>query len=248
MQTDQRDPDQSLLNRALTLYRTEGPGSLLKGAHDFAKYDVWKPVRTRITGFADRHGLVGPDEVYPVDYYLKRKRNPWRTEANHVGEVLNDQFAPRSVIDFGCAVGAHLEPFHEAGIEVRGVEGSKKAIEHAVIPQRKIVHHDLREKYDASRTYDLALSIEVAEHIPEKFSDTYVSTICEAGDVVVITAAPPGQGGTHHVNEQPPTYWIDKFEERGHTYDDELTESLSNSFEVDNSDWVKNNLLVFKNG
>ena len=77
----------------------------------------------------------------------------------------------------------------------------------------------------------MVISLEVAEHIPEKFADHFVRTlITMAKKAVVITAAPPGQGGTDHVNEQPYEYWIDRFNLAGASYSRELTEAFRNEW------------------
>jgi len=246
MSADKKNSDQSILGKALYVYKKEGFKSLLLRARDFVAYDLWKPVRTQIMGLGDRYKIVGPDTIYKSEYYAKRRKDPWRSEANQIGEVLGSHFEPKSVIDFGCAIGAHLEPFNESGITVQGIEGNEKAIEQAVIPKGLITKHDLREPYEPSKKYDLAISIEVAEHIPSEFDDIYVNTICNSAKRVVITAAPPGQGGTHHINEQPKEYWVKKFDSQGFSLDQKTTEQLANKFEVSNSTWVEENLLVFE--
>lgn len=197
---------------------------------------------------ADTYGLIGPDEIYDEDYYAKRKKDPWRSDAHAVAEAIERTFDPESVIDFGCAIGAHLEPFHERGVVVRGVEGNSSAIEHAVIPEGEIKKHDLREPYETPQDYDLAICIEVAEHLPEKFADTLVDSLTSASETVVMTAAPPGQYGTHHVNLQPRDYWIQKFEERGFTVDERAGDELRSEIEVEETDWVNDNLFVFRKG
>lgn len=246
MNMKSKDSDQNLIEKGIEIYQTEGIMSLFARSGDFVYYDLWRPIRTQIMQFGDKHGFLGPDEIYKTQYYAKRIEDPWRSEANQIGIVLMNYFEPESVIDFGCAVGAHLEPFHKNNIAVQGVEGNKKGIEYAVIPKKYISHHDLRKPFDSNRKYDLAISIEVAEHIPQQFDDVYVNSICASASNIVITAAPPGQGGTHHVNEQPNEYWIDKFERRGFSYRENANKELAAQFEVSNSTWVEENLLIFK--
>jgi hypothetical protein len=68
---------------------------------------------------------------------------------------------------------------------------------------------------DLGRKFDLALSLEVAEHLEPQFANVIVDTLTRHADAIIFGAALPMQGGTHHVNEQWPNYWIRKFEERG---------------------------------
>lgn len=246
MNNNRDQSDKKTIQRAIEIYQKEGIRSLASSARDFVHYDIFKPIKTYIMGIGDQYQLIGPDEIYSDSFYEKRRQDPWRSEANHVGNVLYRMFEPQSVIDFGCAVGSHLEPFYKRGVEVQGVEAHEAAIENAVIPQEHILQHDLREPFEVSKKYDLAISIEVAEHIPERFSDTFVSTISKSSNTIVLTAAQPGQGGDHHVNEQPKSYWVQKFEKRGFIHDEEQAKTLAQLLEVEHSDWVKDNLLLFK--
>ena len=80
--------------------------------------------------------------------------------------------------------------------------------------------------------YDLGLSIEVAEHIDEKYADPFVDGLCAAADLIIFSAAMPYQEGDHHVNCQYPSYWIRKFESRGYYADDRIRLSLWNDDSV----------------
>lgn len=208
-------------------------------------YLTFKRSLSRIYAIGDQYMIIGPDRIYDEEYYEKRKMDPWRTDAHCVAEAINDRFCPKSVIDFGCAIGAHLELFQENGVEVKGVEGNKSAIEHSIIPSESIDHCDLRKPYKTDQKYDLVLCFEVAEHIPEKYVNEFLDSLTEAGDDVIMTAATPGQGGTHHVNEQPREYWISKFDERGFEYDESEVEALKGSIEVTETTWITENLFVF---
>lgn len=201
--------------------------------------------------YADHIGIIGPDEIYSAEYYKKRREDPWRADAHSIARGLNDEFNPESIIDFGCAIGAHLEPFYNSGIDVRGVEGSSSALEYAVIPTEFIDQHDLREPYGTSKNFDLVISFEVAEHIPEQYADNFVDTLTDAGDLIIMTAAEPGQAGTHHVNNQPRKYWIEKLEKRGFIHDEGSVSRLQETVDVEKTHWVLENLFVFqknKNG
>lgn len=202
--------------------------------------------KTAIFGIADSLRLIGPDSIYSDDYYSKRQEDPFRSDARSVANSLLQQFEPNSVIDFGCAIGAHLEVFHEKVVEIKGVEGNSDAFEYAVIPEKYLEEHDLRDPYDVQKSYDLAISFEVAEHLPERFADTLVDTLSKSSDIVVMTAAPPGQEGKHHINTQPKEYWRLKFDSRGMYYDKDGTEELRELIEVEQTTWIPNNLMVFR--
>jgi hypothetical protein len=63
--------------------------------------------------------------------------------------------------------------------------------------------------------FDLVQSLEVAEHLPERSADNFISFLCSLGPVVLFSAAIPFQGGTNHINEQWPEYWARLFLKHG---------------------------------
>jgi SAM-dependent methyltransferase len=117
-----------------------------------------------------------------------------------------------SVIDVGCGVGTWLSVFQEHGVkDVLGIEGRWVPKEHLVIPEDLFMNHDLNEQLVLNRTFDLALCLEVAEHIPEYRAQLFVDSLTSLAPVVLFSAAIPGQGGKGHVNEQWPDYWASLF-------------------------------------
>jgi hypothetical protein len=208
-------------------------------------YRSYRRLRDQLLRTADEIGIVGPDTIYPDNYYKKRQQDPWRSESNHIGTVLLEKFDPDSVIDFGCAIGAYLEPFHEQGIDIQGVDGSSAALDHAVVPQDVLTKHDLREPFSPDQAYELAICIEVAEHLPKSSADTLIEMLCNSAEIIVFTAAPPGQHGEHHVNLQPAEYWIEKFERHGKTLRRDHVETLRERLTVTEMNWVEENLFVF---
>jgi len=205
-----------------------------------------KTVAIRAEEIGDRLGVIGPNQIYTDEYYSKRKQGPFRSESHNIVDTLYQQFQPNSVIDFGCAIGTYLERFEELGVKIRGVEGNSAAFRHAVVPNDRLEQHDLRHPYEPDDYYDLVLSVEVAEHIPERYAGTFANTLAKSGETVVLTAAPPGQGGTHHVNEKPPEYWICLFEDYGMEYDRDATNELKDAIVVDSLHHVAKNIMVFK--
>ena len=90
--------------------------------------------------------------------------------------------------------------------------------------------------------------MEVAEHLPAMVADRYVDLLTHLSQVIVFTAAPPGQGGDDHVNEQPPSYWISKFQQRGFGYAEELSRRWRESWEAvgDVEGLYHRNLMIFR--
>jgi len=120
------------------------------------------------------------------------------------------------VVDFGCAEGLWLRAWRDAGVEETfGLDGDYVDRERLLIPPDSFRAVDLSRPIDLGRRFDLVESLEVAEHLPEASARSFVETLTRHGDLVLFSAAPPGQGGRHHVNEQPYAYWRDLFAERG---------------------------------
>lgn len=135
--------------------------------------------------------------------------------ANALGPLLAELFKPASVIDVGCGEGWWAKAFQDAGVEtVAGVDGHDGA--HAVVPYRQV---DLGQPFtgdDDMARFDLAVCLEVAEHLAPERAEGFVSDLCVLAPVVAFSAAIPGQGGVGHLNEQPPQYWADLFEACGY--------------------------------
>ena len=141
-----------------------------------------------------------------------------------LGYVLN-RFHPKSVLDLGCGTGRTLDHFLAQGLDAQGTEGSSKGISLARHPER-IRQHDLERPLDLGRRFDLLWCFEVAEHIRPAKADVLLDTIARHSDLVVLSAARPGQGGDGHFNEQPPEYWIERMQRRGYELLREETEAL----------------------
>ena len=124
-----------------------------------------------------------------------------------------------SVIDYGCATGIWLSECKRLGAStVLGLDGNwvdRRLIE---IESGEFREHDLGvAKFIPKRKYDLALCIEVAEHIPEVMGERLIESITEASDMVLFSAAVCGQGGTGHISERPQHYWAEQVAIRGYS-------------------------------
>jgi len=158
------------------------------------------------------------ENTYKGGFFKNRHRLSWR--APIVGEALVKTFdleAGQSVVDVGCAIGDYVKWFDDNGYEGWGIEGSAAAEEFMVTGQVTI--WDLREILfikAKDKKFDLAFSLEVAEHIEPFYSDIYIQNLCLLSNTVLISAASPGQKGHGHVNCVTRQFWIDAF--KRHNY------------------------------
>lgn len=193
--------------------------------------------------------LLGHNWIYDANYYERKVEGPAVRSARTVATSVVNDFKPMSVIDVGCGTGALLQALRERGCEVSGLEYAEAALRYCRQRQLDVAKFDLESSvYQEGRTFDVAVSMEVAEHLPERVADRYVDLLARLSPVVVFTAAPPGQGGEDHVNEQPPSYWITKFRRRGFEHDSELSERWRQTWKAagDVESWYFNNLMIFR--
>jgi SAM-dependent methyltransferase len=150
---------------------------------------------------------------------------------------------PRSVIDFGCGQGDWLSVWKEAGCDVTGVDGDWVNREKLAIPPESFVTHDLTKPYDTSRLYDLAMSVEAAEHLPAEFASEFVHTLTRSAPVVLFSAAIPHQPGRNHINCQWPEYWAALFAERNFVTVDSIRYFVWDDSRV--AWWYQQNIMMY---
>lgn len=159
--------------------------------------------------------------------------------------ILIDIFRPRSLVDIGCGQGTWTRTAMQLGIDDQvGVDGAW-AQPVLQIPRDKFRPCDLAAPFDLGRQFDLAISMEVGEHIAPARADAFVGNIVRHADAVVFSAAAPYQGGVHHVNEQWPAYWAAKFAARDYRCFDFLRWRIWDDRRI--ATWYRQNVLVFAN-
>lgn len=151
---------------------------------------------------------------------------------------------PKSVIDVGCAEGVWLSEVKNFGInDIVGVDGDYVNIERLKIEKENFIPHDLTKELILDRRFDLTISLEVAEHLEEEFAETFVKTLTSFSNVVLFSAAFPGQGGANHVNERYMPYWIKLFDKRGFIPVDYIRPKIHGDEKI--CSWYRNNCIVF---
>lgn len=149
-----------------------------------------------------------------------------------------------SVLDVGCGHGVWLREWRNRGVaDTVGADGAYIDDSRLHIPVERFVKCDLSQPFALQRRFDLVESLEVGEHIADAHADTFVTSLAAHGDVILFSAAVPGQGGEFHVNEQPYAYWRDKFAARGFRTFDWLRPRIRRMAAVE--PWYRYNTLLF---
>jgi hypothetical protein len=168
--------------------------------------------------------------------------------AEVVVPLLLEVLQPRSVLDVGSGTGAWLNEFRRRGLEdIRGIEGEWAPTDFLEFPPDHVYRTDAGSGFDLGRRFDLAITVEVAEHIEPSKARQFVSDLTKHADVVYFTAAIPGQGGTSHLSEQWPDFWASVFGEHGFRLVDWPRQALWNDARVDPC-VIQNGFLYIREG
>lgn len=150
---------------------------------------------------------------------------------------------PTSVIDIGCGRGVWLKAFGD--LQIKGRDGPWTKQDRLLISPAQFQPTDLSKPFCEAERFDLAMSLEVAEHIDAAQADQFVENLVGLADTILFSAAIAGQGGQHHVNEQQLSYWTEKFAVRGYQLFDVLRPRLWANTDV--CWWYRQNIVVLCN-
>lgn len=168
--------------------------------------------------------------------------------ARRIADLIWDTYRPARLIDLGCGCGVYADAFRAKGIDVVAVDGVRAAADTAFPGEIQL--RDLTVPFaNEWGKFDLAFCLEVAEHIPEEFSETFLANIVQFSDRLVLSAAQPGQGGHHHVNEKPKRYWVEKLVRHGFVYRRPATGRLMEAFKGEYKlplGWMGSNMSVYE--
>lgn len=150
-------------------------------------------------------------DLYDINFY-ENMCDGSRVSAQIVCARIANLFPHiQSVVDFGCGPGIWLKEFLLMGKEVRGFDVGSGSLAFHIIPEELLTRANLCIPQPLEKKFDLAICLEVIEHLPEEYSSGLLESLTQASDLILFSAALPGQGGTGHLNEQWPGYWIKRF-------------------------------------
>ena len=182
------------------------------------------------------------NEKYTAEYFDSFKFSS-RASAEVVVPVVREWVKPKTVVDFGCGLGMWLSVWEEAGCDVRGVDGDWVDREQMAIAPNRFTAHDLSSPIQLDRQFDLAMSVEAAEHLMPESASGFVESLTRAAPVVLFSASIPNQPGEDHVNCQWPSYWADLFLARDYVVIDSLRYMIWADSRVDW--WYRQNIMMY---
>jgi hypothetical protein len=185
-------------------------------------------------------------KYYDKNFYLNQ--SPWRGDYFRIAEWINKNIKGDVFGDVGCGEGYLIEDLHKKfGKEVWGVDGSavfQEFVDASIKDNTDIV--DLTKRHRLNKA-DVAISLEVGEHLPFKSSGIFVKNITSTrAKTIVFTAAPPGQEGVNHINLQPPSFWEEKFKKKGYKLNPILTKKFKTDLKknLEHTYWYVNNIMI----
>lgn len=175
--------------------------------------------------------------------YIHETETHRTKDAEIILPLLFQQFKPKSVLDVGCGLGTWLKVCMDHGIDdAVGVDGDYVERELMVIGDNNFITHDLKKPFNLNRKFDLAICLEVAEHLPESSADDFVESLVKHADTILFSAAIKGQDGYKHINCQWFPYWQEKFAKYGFKFYDALRGKIWWNDEV--FTWYKQNIFI----
>lgn len=193
-------------------------------------------IGTRLALFGERFGqawLVYNPLIFAQYHALARENAPG------VIRSIDESFpGTKSLADIGAGTGGFSVEAKRRGHSVMTCEHSRIARWFARLGGIRARSFDLTRadpipavgKSGWKGPPDIAMCLEVGEHLPPELGDRLVGLLGELSSTVVFSAAPPGQGGVAHINEQPKEYWITRFEDSSLRFRGDLTDQLSRRF------------------
>ena len=183
-------------------------------------------------------------DLYTPGFYSDQIEGSLQSAQCIVPFVLQHLPDLKSVVDFGCGTGAWLKLFSTNGVKrIKGLDGGALDPDQYLIAPSDRHSVDLSQPIALDENFDLAISLEVAEHIDEDKANVFIGNMCAASRTILFGAAIPGQGGHHHVNERWASYWHDKFQQRGYRAFDVIRPFFWNDDRI--TWWYRQNMLIY---
>lgn len=166
--------------------------------------------------------------------------------AQHLLPVLLKDLPVDSILDVGCGQGAWLSVWKQLGASTAlGIDGTYVDTTRLLVPCESFFQLDLSTPFDLGRSFDLVQSLEVAEHLPSSCAAGFIQSLVRHSDFIFFSAAPKGQGGHNHVNEQDYEYWRSIFADHDYVPADFIRRKIISNSLIE--PWYRYNPILYIN-
>lgn len=170
----------------------------------------------------------------------------FNTDYQTLASVIVELYHPKKLVEFGCGPGHLSRELAKLGVEVTAVDGYSQpnfdglAVEFYTLDLNNAA---AISNYFVGKQFDLAISLEVAEHLQPESSSNLVEWLTKVAPIVIFSAAVLGQGGHGHINLQSREYWHSKFTQCDFVIADRVREKLRLFTSV--APWYRHNVIDY---
>ncbi|NEQ79577.1 MAG: class I SAM-dependent methyltransferase [Moorea sp. SIO2I5] len=168
------------------------------------------------------------------------------TNYQAIASTIVKTYQPKRVAEFGCGPGHLTRELARLGVEVTAVDGySEPDFSESSIEFHKLDLNDevaIANRF-SNHNFDLAISLEVAEHLEPETSPILISWMTSVAPIVVFSAAVPSQSGHGHINLHSRDYWHRLFTKHNFVVADRIREKLRQIPNV--APWYRYNIIDY---
>lgn len=214
------------------------------------KIDVARLLRNyALVAFPRAPALIQLSPTLGTDYdqqFYSRLEAGSESSAKVILKIVQDRFQFRSVVDFGTGTGVWLKAAHAYGAStLLGIDGPwAQHLKRFHAADYRFIN--LNDSVPELKSYDVAICVEVAEHLEPSRSISLVSDLCQLADAVVFGAALTRQFGDGHINCRNQSFWITLFRDHGFSCHDIFRPKIWYDSRVE--PWYRQNTFLFTRG
>ncbi len=183
--------------------------------------------------------------LYPADFYQHRRAHTAHA-ARRILDTLPAALPRRTIADIGCGTGTWLAAALELGATAAfGIEGTWVTPDMLDDARIAFAPQDLEQGFTGPRV-DLAISLEVAEHLSPARAESFVADLVALAPAILFSAAIPGQGGVGHLNEQWHSWWAQHFATHGYAAHDVIRPAIWTDDAI--PAWYRQNVVLYLDG